>query len=49
VGRDCAVLFPFYFVIATNWPLILRKGALVFSAALFMLCLTLFTSLHPIF
>ena len=49
VGRYCAVLFPFYFVMATTRPFILRKGFLVVSAALYMLCLTLFTKLHPIF
>jgi len=49
VGRYCAVLFPFYFVMATARPFILRKGLLVVSAALYMLCLALFTNLHPIF
>ena len=49
VGRYCAVLFPFYFVMATTRPSILRKGLLVLSAALYMLCLTLWVNLHPIF
>lgn len=49
VGRYCAVLFPFYFVMGSTRPFILRKGLLVVSAALYMLCLTLFTNLHPIF
>ena len=49
VGRYCAVLFPFYFVMATARPFILRKGLLVVSAALYMLCLALWVNLHPIF
>ncbi|MGE5199337.1 MAG: mannosyltransferase family protein, partial [Rhodospirillaceae bacterium] len=49
VGRYCAVLFPFFFVMAAVRPFILRKGLLVFSAALYMLCLTLWVNLHPIF
>jgi hypothetical protein len=49
VGRYCVVLFALYFVMATSRPFILRKGLLVISAALYMLCLTLFTTLHPIF
>jgi hypothetical protein len=47
--RYCAVLFPFVFLRATTRPFILRKGLLVISAALYMLCLVLFTNLHPIF
>jgi hypothetical protein len=49
VGRYCAVLFPFYFVMATVRPFILRTGLLVVSAALYMLCLALWVNLHPIF
>ena len=49
MGRYGAVLFPFYSVVATTRPFILRKGLLVISAALYMLCLALFTTLHPIF
>jgi hypothetical protein len=49
VGRYCAVLFPFYFVVATIKPFLLRKGVLVLSAALYMLCLALWVILHPIF
>ncbi len=49
LGRYCAVLFPVVFVLAMLRPVILRKGVLVISAALYMLCLTLFTNLHPIF
>jgi hypothetical protein len=49
VGRYCAVLFPFYFVMATARPFILRKGLLVVSAALYVLCLALWVNLHPIF
>lgn len=49
VGRYCAVLIPFFFVMATMRPFIVRKSMLVVSAALYMLCLTLFTNLHPIF
>ena len=49
VGRYCAVLFPFFFVMATVRPFILRKGLLVVSAALYMLCLALWVNLHPIF
>jgi Mannosyltransferase (PIG-V) len=49
VGRYCAVLFPFYFVMAAARPFILRKGLLVASAALYMLCMTLWVNLHPIF
>ena len=49
VGRYCAVLFPFYFVMATVRPLMLRTGLLVASAALYMLCMALWVNLHPIF
>jgi hypothetical protein len=49
VGRYCAVLFPFYFVMATTRPFILRKGLLVLSAALYTLCMALWVNLHPIF
>jgi hypothetical protein len=49
VGRYCAVLFPFYFVAATVRPAILRRGLLVASAALYMLCMSLWVNLHPIF
>jgi hypothetical protein len=49
VGRYCAVLFPFYFVLASARPFILQKGLLVISAALYMLCLALWVNLHPIF
>ena len=49
VGRYCAVLFPFYFVMATIRPFILRKGLLVLSAALYTLCMALWVNLHPIF
>ena len=49
VGRYCAVLFPFYFVMATARPFIVRKSMLVASAALYMLCMALWVNLHPIF
>ena len=49
VGRYCAVLFPFFFVMATVRPTILRTGLLAASAALYMLCLALWVNLHPIF
>ena len=49
VGRYCAVLFPFYFVMATARPSILRQGLLAASAALYMLCTSLWVNLHPIF
>ncbi|MFO7694369.1 MAG: mannosyltransferase family protein [Vicinamibacterales bacterium] len=49
VGRYCAVLFPFFFVMATIRPVMLRTGLLVASAALYMLCLALWVNLHPIF
>jgi len=49
VGRYCAVLFPVYFVMATTRPLVVRKGILAASAALYTLCLTLWVNLHPIF
>jgi Gpi18-like mannosyltransferase len=49
VGRYCAVLFPFYFVMATVRPFVLRTGLLAASAALYMLCLALWVNLHPIF
>ena len=41
VGRYCAVLFPFFFVMATVRPFIVRKGMLAVSAALYTLCMTL--------
>jgi hypothetical protein len=43
------VLFPVYFVMATTRPLVVRKGILAASAALYTLCLTLWVNLHPIF
>jgi Mannosyltransferase (PIG-V) len=49
VGRYCAVLFPVYFVMATTRPLVVRKGLLAASAALYTLCLTLWVNMHPIF
>ena len=49
VGRYCAVLFPFFFVMATVRPFILRTGLLAASAALYMLCMSLWVNLHPIF
>jgi hypothetical protein len=49
VGRYCAVLFPFFFVMATIRPFILRTGLLAASAALYMLCMSLWVNLHPIF
>jgi hypothetical protein len=49
VGRYCAVLFPAYFVMATARPVVVRKGLLAASAALYTLCLTLWVNLHPIF
>ena len=49
VGRYCAVLFPFYFVMATTRPVILWQCLLVVSAALYTLCMALWVNLHPIF
>ncbi len=49
VGRYCAVLFPFFFVMATLRPVMLRTSLLAASAALYMLCLALWVNLHPIF
>jgi hypothetical protein len=49
VGRYCAVLFPFFFVMATIRPVMLRTGLLAASAALYMLCMALWVNLHPIF
>ncbi len=49
VGRYCSVLFPFFFLLAATRPFIVRKAILVVSAALYTLCLSLFTNIHPIF
>jgi hypothetical protein len=49
VGRYCSVLFPFFFVMATVRPAMLRAGLLAASAALYALCLALWVNLHPIF
>ena len=49
VGRYCAVLFPFFFVMATVRPFMVRNGLLVVSGALYMLCMALWVNLHPIF
>jgi hypothetical protein len=49
VGRYCAVLFPFFFVMATVRPFMLRAGLLAASAALYTLCMELWVNLHPIF
>jgi hypothetical protein len=49
VGRYCSVLFPFFFVMATIKPPLLRAGLLAASAALYTLCLALWVNLYPIF
>jgi hypothetical protein len=49
LGRYGAVLFPFAIVLATFRSEASRTTILVVSAALYMLCLALFTNIHPIF
>lgn len=48
VGRYCTVLFPF-FIAAALLPRALFAATLVVFAMLYMLCLSLFANIHPLF
>lgn len=48
LGRYCSVLFPF-FVLVGALPRALFLGTAVASAMLYMLCLSLFSNIHPLF
>ena len=48
LGRYCSVLFPF-FILAGAAPRALFIGMAVVSSMLYMLCLSLFANIHPLF
>ena len=49
IGRYCSVLFPFCIWLAGVRSRVTFTWALVIFATLYMLCLSLFTNIHPIF
>jgi hypothetical protein len=49
LGRYCSVLFPLPIWLASLRSQALHSGLVAISAMLYMLCLILFTTLHPIF
>jgi hypothetical protein len=49
LGRYCGVLFPLPIWLASHRSQALHSGLVAISAMLYMLCLILFTTLHPIF
>lgn len=49
IGRYCAVLFPFSIWLATFRSPLVQNGIVVASAMLYVVCLTLFTKLYPLF
>ena len=49
IGRYCSVLFPFFIWLAGVRSRATFTWALVICATLYMLCLSLFTNIHPIF
>jgi len=49
LGRYCAVMFPFFIWAATIRSRVIFTCAVVCSAMLYTLCLTLFTKIHPLF
>jgi hypothetical protein len=49
LGRYCSVLFPLPLWLATFKSPVLHLGLVAASAMLYMLCLSLFTTLHPLF
>ena len=49
LGRYCAVLFPFFLWLAGTRSRAVFISAIAASAALYALCLALFTNLHPLF
>jgi hypothetical protein len=49
LGRYCAVLFPFFIWLGSFKSPIVRDLVMIPSIALYVLCLSLFVKLHPIF
>jgi len=49
LGRYCSVLFPFFIGVAALPSRALFSAALVVFAMLYMLCLSLFANIHPLF
>ena len=49
LGRYCSVLFPLSLWLATFKGPVAHPGLVAVSAMLYMFCLALFTTLHPIF
>jgi hypothetical protein len=49
LGRYCAVLFPFFIWLATCRVVMLQQIILIVSVSVYVLCLMLFVTLHPIF
>lgn len=49
LGRYCAVLFPFFLLLAGWTSRAIYAGTLAVFAMLYMLCLSLFANIHPLF
>ncbi len=49
VGRYCSVLFPFFIFMGSIRSRMFFAGAVVAFAMLYMLCLSLFANIHPLF
>jgi hypothetical protein len=49
IGRYCSVLFPFFIWLAGFRSSAVYTWTLVAFAALYTLCLSLFTNIHPLF
>ncbi len=49
VGRYCAVMFPFFIWLASVRSRPVAAGGVVVFAALYTLCLAMFTNVHPLF
>jgi hypothetical protein len=49
LGRYCAVLFPFFIWLGSHRSQLVRDLILVTSIALYVLCVSMFVKLHPIF
>lgn len=49
LGRYCTVLFPLYIWLASFKPAIVLSSTLMIFSMLYVLCLALFTNIHPLF
>jgi len=49
LGRYCAVLFPFFIWLASFRAPILREAIVITSVSLYVICLSLFVTLRPLF